>query len=181
MTLVQLLSFNLNNYLKLYMIDITTANTKAYYLQIEKLADIIWREHYIPIVGKPQIDYMLDKFQSATAIEEQVANGFEYFLITYEAVAVGYISIKKEAVSLFLSKIYVLSSYRGKKIGKSAMIFVEEKAKSYQLKSIRLTVNINNTNSIKAYEKLGFINTGSLVADIGNGFVMDDYQMVKTI
>ncbi|GAA3652163.1 GNAT family N-acetyltransferase [Flavivirga jejuensis] len=163
------------------MVDITAVNTKAYYSQIAKLADIIWREHYIPIVGKSQVDYMLDKFQSAIAIEEQVTNGFEYFLITYEEVAVGYISIKKEAASLFLSKIYVLSSYRGKKIGKMVMMFVEEKAKSYQLKSIRLTVNINNINAIKAYEKLGFINTGALIADIGNGFVMDDYQMVKTV
>lgn len=161
------------------MIDIIVANTKAYYSQIAELANIIWREHYIPIVGKPQIDYMLDKYQSSIAVEAQVADGFEYFLITYEKKPVGYISIKKETESLFLSKIYVLSSYRGKKIGKAAMTFIEEKAKDYQLKSIRLTVNINNTNAIKAYEKLGFVNIGPLVADIGNGFVMDDYQMVK--
>ena len=138
------------------MIDIIVANTKTYYSQIAELADIIWREHYIPIVGKSQIDYMLDKYQSAIAIEAQVVDGFEYFLITYEKKPVGYISIKKEAESLFLSKIYVLSSYRGKKIGKGAMTFIEEKASDYQLKSIRLTVNINNTNAIKAYEKVGF-------------------------
>ena len=62
--------------------------------------------------------------------------------------------IKQETNALFLSKIYVLDNYRGKKIGKHAMQFVENKAKTYQLKSIRLTVNINNTNAIKAYEKL---------------------------
>ncbi|MDD7887021.1 GNAT family N-acetyltransferase [Flavivirga sp. 57AJ16] len=163
------------------MIDIIIANTANHYSKIAKLADVIWREHYIPIVGKPQIDYMLDKYQSATAIREQVVNGFEYFLITFNTTPVGYISIKKEAESLFLSKIYVSSVYRGKKIGKAAMAFIEEKAKDYELKRIRLTVNINNTNSIKAYEKLGFVNTGPLVTDIGNGFVMDDYQMVKTV
>lgn len=163
------------------MIHIIVVHAKEYYLQIAKLADVIWREHYIPIVGKPQIDYMLDKYQSAIAIEEQIKNGFEYFLITYEKEPVGYLSIKKEAESLFLSKIYVLSSYRGKKIGKVAMTFIEEKAKSYQLKKIRLTVNINNTNAIKAYEKLRFVNVGPLVTDIGNGFVMDDYQMIKTV
>ncbi|AUP81126.1 GNAT family N-acetyltransferase [Flavivirga eckloniae] len=163
------------------MTKIIVANTRELYLQIEKLADIIWREHYIPIVGKPQIDYMLDKYQSATAIEEQVVNGQGYFLIIYEDEFVGYLSIKKEVNALFLSKIYVLSNYRGKKIGKAAMAFIVEKAKSYQLKSIRLTVNINNTGSIKAYEKLGFVNVGPLVTDIGNGFVMDDYQMVKTV
>lgn len=161
------------------MIKIEAAITTQNYQHIEILADTIWREHYIPIVGKPQIDYMLDKFQSAKAIEKQVENGFEYFLIHYDRIPVGYISIKQEKESLFLSKIYVLSTYRGKKIGKTAMQFVEEKAKTYNLKSIRLTVNINNANSIKAYEKLGFKNSGPLVTDIGHGFVMDDYEMVK--
>ncbi|GAA4952879.1 hypothetical protein GCM10023314_28020 [Algibacter agarivorans] len=163
------------------MIEIAIANTTPDFLQIETLADTIWREHYIPIVGKPQIDYMLDKFQSAEAIEQQIIDGFEYFVLNYDKTPVGYISIRKENKALFLSKIYVLSSCRGKKIGKTAMLFIEEKAKDYQLKKIRLTVNINNTNSIKAYEKLGFKNVGPLITDIGNGFVMDDYEMVKVL
>ena len=163
------------------MTIIKIANTATDYLQIEALANTIWREHYIPIVGKPQIDYMLDKFQSAKAIEKQVEDGYEYFTLIYNDVSVGYISIKQEPEALFLSKIYVLSTYRGKKIGKEAMQFVENKALTYQLKNIRLTVNIHNANSIKAYEKLGFKNVGPLVTDIGNGFVMDDYVMVKQI
>lgn len=163
------------------MIKIEAAITTQNYQQIEILADTIWREHYIPIVGKPQIDYMLDKFQSVKAIEKQVEDGYEYFSIYYDETPVGYISIKEEKDTLFLSKIYVLSNYRGKKIGKTAMQFVEQKAKTYNLKRIRLTVNINNINSIKAYEKLGFKNIGALVADIGRGFVMDDYEMVKLI
>ena len=61
------------------------------------------------------------------------------------------------------------------------MQFIEDKAKKYHCKIIRLTVNKNNTNSISAYEKLGFINKGGVVKDIGNGFVMDDYKMEKTL
>lgn len=163
------------------MTEVKIANTKNHYHQIAELADVIWREHYIPIVGKPQIDYMLDKYQSAKAIEEQIENGYAYFLLSFDKIPVGYISIKKEENALFLSKIYVLSSYRGKKIGKAAMNYVEGKAKEYKLNAIRLTVNINNTNSIKAYKKLGFVNVGSLVTDIGHGFVMDDYEMIKMI
>ena len=162
------------------MTEIKIANTDNHFQQISELANIIWREHYIPIVGKPQIDYMLDKYQSEKAIKEQIKNGFEYFLIRFDKSPVGYISIKKEVNALFLSKIYMLGDYRGKKIGKAAMKHVEEKAKDYKLNTIRLTVNINNTNSIKAYEKLGFVNVGPLVTDIGNGFIMDDYQMVKS-
>ncbi|NMH86096.1 GNAT family N-acetyltransferase [Flavivirga algicola] len=163
------------------MTDIIVANTMHYYSQIARLADVIWREHYIPIIGKAQVDYMLDKYQSETAIEKQIAEGYEYFMMTYKNIPVGYISIKKEFESLFLSKIYILSSYRGKGVGKTTMSFIEKKARNYQLKNIRLTVNIHNTNSIKAYETLGFVKIGSLVTDIGHGFVMDDYEMEKTI
>ena len=164
------------------MIDITIAKTNPDYILIEELANVIWRHHYIPITGIGQVEYMLKKYQSAVAISKQIEDeGFEYFILTFENTPVGYISIKKEKSTLFLSKIYVLSDYRGKKIGKAAMAFIEDKAKTYQLKTISLTVNKDNTNSIKAYEKLGFMNTRALVKDIGGGYVMDDYQMEKVI
>lgn len=164
------------------MIEITPANKASDYILIEDLADTIWREHYIPIVGKPQIDYMLDKFQSAKAISEQIEEeGYEYFILFFDKIPAGYIAVKKEKEHLFLSKIYVLSSYRGKKIGKAAMLKTEEMAKAYHLKTIRLGVNINNTNSIKAYEKLGFKKVKTFITDIGNGFVMDDFIMEKKV
>ena len=31
---------------------------------IVKLADEIWNQHYLPIIGKEQVDYMLGKNQS---------------------------------------------------------------------------------------------------------------------
>ena len=80
---------------------------------------------------------------------------------------------------MFLSKIYVQNSLRGKGLGKKAMAFVEEKAKELNCKGISLTVNRENLNSIKAYKKMGFVNTGTNIADIGEGFVMDDYLMEK--
>ena len=45
------------------------------------------------------------------------------------------------------------------------------------LHKITLTVNKYNISTITAYEKLGFINTGPVVQDIGGGFIMDDYAM----
>ena len=59
---------------------------------IEQLAHTIWREHYIPIIGKAQVDYMLDKFQSTSAIQEQIDTGFEYFWIEFESMPVGYMA-----------------------------------------------------------------------------------------
>ncbi len=163
------------------MIEIITATNKSDYKIISKLAKEIWEEHYTPIIGVEQVEYMLNKFQSEAAIENQIEEGYQYSTVYFDGIPVGYLSIIKKEDSLFLSKIYILSSERGKGIGKFTMEFVQEKAIEFELSSITLTVNINNFNSIKAYEKMGFKNAGKLVADIGNGFVMDDFLFEKIL
>lgn len=61
------------------------------------------------------------------------------------------------------------------------MDFVQVKARELSLNSISLTVNKNNTNSINAYKKMGFVTVESIVMDIGEGYVMDDYKMRKEL
>jgi len=153
--------------------------TKQHITAVETLAREIWTEHYIPIIGREQVDYMLSRFQSAQAIEEQIANGCLYFLIRDAGEFIGYISIQPKDEELFLSKIYVLSSRRGKGYGRKAVRFAEELAIKKGLAKIVLTVNKNNTLAIKAYEAIGFKKVEALVQDIGSGFVMDDYKMEK--
>lgn len=163
------------------MIQFVKVSTATHIKSVAKLAHAIWHEHYPSIIGIDQVNYMVEKFQSAKAISDQLNEGFEYYLVELDNDPVGYLSVKKEAESLFLSKIYVLSNQRGKGLGKSAFSFIEAYAKNNQCSSIYLTVNIHNKNSISAYEKLGYQNIGAVVKDIGNGFVMDDYKMLKTL
>jgi RimJ/RimL family protein N-acetyltransferase len=61
------------------------------------------------------------------------------------------------------------------------MRFIEDLAKQMHLGKITLTVNKSNINSIAAYQKIGFKNAGSVVTDIGAGFVMDDFIMDKAL
>ncbi len=162
------------------MAQIKIANTDLDYNTIASLAEIIWKEHYIPIIGIEQVDYMLEKFQSAMAIKIQVLDGASYFIISQQDTNVGYLSFSIKKDSLFLSKLYVLNSSRGKGIGKSAMKFIQDKANEKGFKSISLTVNKYNAASIKAYEKMGFKKIKAIIMDIGNGYIMDDYLMEKS-
>ena len=148
---------------------------------IEELAATIWREHYTPIIGVAQVEYMLQKLQSVDSMSGQIKEGYKYFSIFKDNTLVGYFSFLPERDALFLSKIYIEASQRGKGLSKEALNFIESKATDYQKNAIRLTVNKYNTGSIQAYLKMGFVKTRALVIDIGNGFVMDDYEMVKTI
>ena len=148
---------------------------------VESLAREIWTEYYVPIIGSEQVHYMLDRFQSRRAISEQLRTGVLYFLMKEDNEFIGYIAVQPRGVELFLSKIYVKALRRAGGFGKKAVQFAETLAEERGLRKIVLTVNRNNVNAIKAYEKIGFVNIGSLVQDIGNGFVMDDYKMEKTV
>ena len=163
------------------MIEFVLSTTKQQFNKIADLAAIIWREHYIPIIGKEQVEYMIKNFQSPEAMYSQHKDGYQYFMVIKDENLVGYVSVKKQGDSLFLSKIYVSKDFRGQKIGKAAMGFVQKKALEMNCKSTTLGVNKHNTNSIEAYKKMGFVNKGSMVTDIGNGFIMDDYKMEKPL
>ena len=161
------------------MTAITQAHTPTDFEQIADLATVIWTDHYVPIVGAEQIVYMLEKFQSASAIAQQVQEGVSYFMLRYGDAAAGYFSYYPKGESLFLSKLYVLSSFRGRGLAKMALAFITASAAALGCRSITLTVNKNNTGSIQAYEKMGFTKAEAIVMDIGQGYVMDDYLMEK--
>lgn len=164
------------------MKDITEfleATTHKHFKDIANLASLIWREHYTPIIGEEQVEYMIKNFQSAEAMNQHYQEGYMYFMVKHNSNLAGYIAIEKQEERLFLSKIYISKAFRGQKLGKMAMAFVEKKALEMSCKSITLGVNKRNLNSIAAYEAMGFKKTGAKVTDIGHGFVMDDYSMEK--
>lgn len=149
---------------------------------IESLAREIWTEHYTPIIGRDQVNYMLEKFQSKNNIIKQIKKDqYSYYLIREDEDIFGYIAIQSKRDELFLSKFYVKSSHRGKGHGKHSILFIEGIAQKKGLNKISLTVNKNNLNTISAYEKMGFQKIGSIVQDIGKGYIMNDYIMEKNL
>ena len=148
---------------------------------IVSLARDIWTEYYTPLIGREQVEYMLDRFQSKQAVAEQIKAGLLYFLITEGDQCIGYLGVQPKGDELFLSKIYLRASQRRRGYGKKTVRFLEDLARARGLKKITLTVNKNNTASLRAYEKIGFKNLGPLIQNIGGGFVMDDFKMEKAV
>ncbi|MBZ0189319.1 MAG: GNAT family N-acetyltransferase, partial [Candidatus Obscuribacterales bacterium] len=159
-------------------VEVSTAEHAA---AVAGLAEEIWTEHYTPIIGRDQVEYMLEKFQSEDAVCMQIRNGYRYFLISEEGRFIGYFAVEPRGRELFLSKIYLRADLRRKGHGRKAIRFLETLAREGGFEKIALTVNKNNKGSIAAYEKIGFRNLGPLLQDIGGGFVMDDYRMEKKV
>jgi len=157
---------------------IKKVQSKAAIQTVAHLAANIWSEYYTPIIGKEQVEYMIASFQSETAIKHQLEKeNYEYYLIYSQLDPIGYIGIQPKDNDLFLSKFYVRKENRASGVGKKGIEFLSKRAKELGATGITLTVNKHNLDSQNAYLKMGFKNTGTVVSDIGAGFVMDDYTM----
>lgn len=159
---------------------------------IHKLAQNIWKEHYSNILTDGQIQYMVSNFQSVQAMEKQIKEGYKYLQILSkselpeeEDKLLGYFSFiqkndhnnNENNLAIFLSKLYIEKTFRNQGIARSVISYLRRIAQKEDCKSIWLTVNKQNTQSIEAYKKLGFKIYREDSVDIGRGYVMDDYYM----
>jgi len=164
------------------MPEFVKVTTEDEIVTIADLAYEIWNEHYAKIIGQAQVDYMLARFQSKSAIREQIEKGFLYYIIRQQDEDIGYLGIYSEdsGEKIDLSKLYIKEQYRGNSLGREAVDFIEELGREMGKRKICLTVNKYNP-AIAAYESMGFKRKEALVQDIGADFVMDDYLYEKIL
>lgn len=156
-----------------------TTNDVAF---IRDLAEKIWWDHYPEIITDEQIRYMLGEWYSKTALTEQMTQlGHEFWMITPQdsGSPCGYLSLsrKEQPGSYYLNKFYI--DGRGKGLGAAA--FHEILSHYPDMKDIRLNVNRRNFRSVNFYFKVGFTIESIMDLPVGDGFIMDDFVMLKKI
>ncbi len=151
--------------------------------RVSELAGRIWREHFTPIIGSAQVEYMLAKFQSPAAMARQVAEeGFRYFAVADADGLFGYCAVKRETADVvLLSKFYVERTRRGHGCGRRLLEHAIDALGATPGTRVRLFVNRHNAETIAVYRRLGFRIAGECVGDIGNGFATDDFVMEKRL
>jgi ribosomal protein S18 acetylase RimI-like enzyme len=80
-----------------------------------------------------------------------------------------------------LHKLYVHPDRQREGIGAALLARVESIVRTRGADHLILNVNKNNEKAIAVYHRHGFAIRESVVVDIGGGFVMDDYVMVKPL
>lgn len=146
---------------------------------IKDLAYSIWPSTYGEILSREQLNYMLDNFYSIENLENQMDKGQVFKLLFEDSNIVGYLSYEFNCIEtglLKIHKIYLLPETQGKGFGKFMIDEVIKIAKENQQKGIFLNVNKYNKAQF-FYNKLGFNISKEEVIDIGNNYIMDDYQM----
>jgi ribosomal protein S18 acetylase RimI-like enzyme len=150
--------------------------------EIAALASVIWRAHYPGIISHAQIDYMLAQMYDVSAMQREMENGIAYDRLLVDGILRGFASYGPApgaSDELKLYKLYIHPDCQRQGFGALLLRHVESAARSRGCNTVVLTVNKKNANAIAAYRKHGFTIRDSIVTDIGGGFVMDDYVMVK--
>ena len=148
--------------------------------RISGLASEIWHEWYADVIPSGQIDYMLGTYHSKETLLQEMADGYEYIVLRDSGKDIGYCGFKNEGDRIYIGKLYLLKKYRGKGFGKRMFEIIDSYAKSNGVDKEYLRVNKSNP-TVDIYKKAGFIIIESVVSDIGNGYVMDDYIMERSL
>lgn len=152
--------------------------------EVRRLAHVIWHAVYPAIISRAQIDHMLAQRYAPETLREDIrTRGVHYAFIRDDAQNIGYLAwepIRAEGTA-FLHKLYVLPQHHGRGAGAEALRWVEESARAAGLNRIRLRVNRRNYKAIRAYVRAGFAFESEVITDIGEGFVMDDYVLMRVL
>ncbi len=145
---------------------------------IAQLAENIWRRHYSSIISMEQIEYMLNKMYASESILRQMDEGHQFTIVYINDKPIGYSSVStKDGRNYFLQKFYVELKDHGKGVGSA--LFTHLLKQLNKPETIELTVNRKNYKAINFYFKNGFVIKETADFEIGNGYFMNDFVMVK--
>ena len=188
--------------MKLSYVHVTTPETIE---TLAQAADEIWHEYWPERIGMGQTDYMVEQFQSVPAITRDITeHGYLYYLVyDEEGTLIGYTGGRYEDFTanplgpsacvhgneiamraqkrIFISKIYLYKAERGKHYASRIIEFWEDYGRTTGAEALYLTVNRENELAVRAYLGRGFETIEAFAADIGQGYVMDDYIMIKPL
>lgn len=150
---------------------------------INDLAISTWHKAYDKILSPEQVNYMLDMMYSLDAITEQISiKGHHFLLLSNEDEYLGFASYELNYLSgvTKLHKLYVLPETQGKGAGRLLMSKIEEAAANNGNDKVSLNVNRYNS-AVDFYLKNGYAKAGEEDIKIGNGYLMEDFIMEKSL
>ena len=93
------------------------------------LASELWHEVYKRYYPAKQLDTLVEELQSADAIEADIDNDVNYFLVVLGGKTIGYFAGKMENTALHLMHLYLKPEYRGTALGRDIVLSCERLAR----------------------------------------------------
>jgi len=150
-------------------------------LLIRELSLHVWPQTYATILSPEQIQYMMQLMYSDAALHRQMQDNHHFYIVYNAGIPIGFVSYSEIEPHLFkLHKIYILPSQQGRGTGRFVIEQVIRNVQQEGATGLQLNVNRNNP-ALHFYKKLGFEAIREEDIDIGNGYLMNDYVMEKSL
>ena len=152
--------------------------------QLAALARAIWHAHYPAIIGVAQIEYMLAQRYRPDVIRAELARKdlwWDKLVAGTEMAGFASYFLTGAPGEMKLDKLYVHPRHQRRGHGGRLIERACAVARERGCDRLALAVNKGNRDAIAAYLRHGFRVAEAVVKDIGGGFVMDDYVMVKSV
>jgi ribosomal protein S18 acetylase RimI-like enzyme len=145
---------------------------------IREIAYKTWPVAYGQILSVEQLDYMLSRFYSDDTLACTIEADHQYLLAVSGDDIVGFCSFEIRHDSAHIHKLYVLPAAQKLGIGQKLLQAIEVKVSDAAMN--RITLNVNRYNSAKDfYMRMNYTVGSEIDIEIGKGYLMQDYVMVK--
>ncbi len=152
--------------------------------ELGALARDIWRAHYPGIISAAQIEYMLnERYDEAVIRAELQRQDVWWDVLLLDGKMRGFTAYfwTDTPATIKIDKLYLHAATQRLGYGGRLVDHVARRMADAGCKRLTLAVNRNNTSAIAAYLKNGFQIAETSLKQIGGGFWMDDYIMVKSV
>lgn len=148
------------------------------------LAASVFRTHYPAMISGEQIEWMLERMYSETAFRRQRGEGHVFLIAHLGTVPIAFASFSVSAEELSegsIHKLYILPEHQGRGVGRLLIERICARMAALDRARVSLTVNRRNILAINFYFKMGFAIRSVVDIEIGGGFQMNDFIMVKRL
>lgn len=164
------------------VIEIVPVVTMKQAEELAVVAEKIYYDYYVELIGEENVKFMLAEYQSANSVIEQIkSRKHSYYAIICDGTFCGYFDIMFEGRRVILDKIYVKKEFRKHGIARYVISHIENLMPSINMNKIIVDILTKNTQAFTAYEKLGFTKTKDFIMQLGNGYKAEYVEMEKKI
>ncbi len=153
-------------------------------VELGDLARRVWRTCFRGMISDAQLEYMLGQRYERDVLTATLGRewpGFELLSVDGVLTAFAAHGPSDEPGIWKLHQLYVDPERQKQGLAGRLLGHVEAAAREHGCGALLLTVNRENARARAVYEHRGFSVREAARFDIGGGFVMDDFVMVKTL
>lgn len=153
--------------------------------QIQEIAKTTWPVAFAGILSKSQLDYMIKMMYSTGALTSQIqGEKIIFWLAEVDQMIQGFMAFEPyhpTKSQIKIHKLYILPTAQGKGTGQELLKNLVAFGNENHFETITLNVNKNNHSATNFYKRQGFEKIKEEIIPIGEGYVMDDFVLLKNL